>query len=461
MEHASGLWEHRLTRLNDVSTVSGKAVVYWMQRSHRSVSNLALNYAVERARDLGQPVLVYFALDASYPMATERAYAFMLEGLRDVEIGLAERNVGFVVRCARTADGIADFAREVNASIVVTDESHLLFGRRRRTEAAAHLARLCTPLLQVDNDALVPVRSPAREYVAAHAIRKSIQTYRDRYLLAIADTLAVQRPPDVASDVDTSDIDAVLTRLGVDRSIARVSIFPGGQRVGRQRLRRFVVETLERYHSDRNNPVLDGTSGLSPYLHFGHLDPWTVALAVGTADAPEESRASYLDELLVRRELASNFTFYNADYASVDGLPAWALATLRKHQADPRPALYTLDALASAETGDDLWNAAQRQLLASGTMHGYMRMYWGKQIITWTRTPEEAMSHTLYLNNLYALDGRDPVSYANVAWCLGKHDRPWPERAIFGSVRSMTRSGAERKFDVRAYIARVDDAPRS
>jgi deoxyribodipyrimidine photo-lyase len=234
-----------------------------------------------------------------------------------------------------------------------------------------------------------------------------------------------------------------------------VLFLSGGESEGTRRLTAFVQHRLAQYHRDRNNAAIGGTSGLSPYLHFGQIDPWTVALAVREADVSPDAQDALLDELLVRRELAFNFTHYNSAYDRFSGLPGWAQRTLTEHARDRRPGLPTLEELAAAQTGDELWNAGQRELLLTGTMHGWVRMYWGKRIIAWSRSPQEAFATTLYLNNRYALDGRDPVSYANIAWCFGKHDRPWPPRSIFGSIRTLTRAGAERRFDVAAYMQRI------
>jgi deoxyribodipyrimidine photo-lyase len=250
-------------------------------------------------------------------------------------------------------------------------------------------------------------------------------------------------------------MDRTLAGLQVDRRLDRSALYVGGERAAGQALDRFVNERLIRYHTHRNDASVDATSNLSPYFHFGQMNPWSAAAAVGEADVPPEARDSFLEELLVRRELASNFTFYNASYDTLDGLPEWARATLQDHARDPRERMYNLAELAAARTGDDLWNAGQQELLLTGSIHGWVRMYWGKRILEWTPTPATALAHTLHLNNLYALDGRDPVSFANILWCYGKHDRPWPRRPVFGTVRSMTRAGAERKFDVAAYIARI------
>jgi deoxyribodipyrimidine photo-lyase len=448
--------DDRTTRLNELPIAPGRAVVYWMQRSQRSSSNPALNTAIEQANELRQPVVCYFGLDDSYPQATERDYRFVLEGLHDVALGLRERNVGLVVRREQSVRGIVRLAAELKASLVVTDESHLRLGRRRRRHAASLLTELDIPLWSVDNDVVVPMRVIGREHYAARTIRPQLHRLRDQYLHPIPDPPAGAVPPQVDSGVDLEDLDGTLALLRVDRGLPRGVRYVGGERAAQQALERFVMERLVRYGSDRNDASIDVTSNLSPYFHFGHMDPWTAALSVRRADAPEEAKQSFLEELLVRRELASNFTFYNKQYDTLAGLPKWARATLNEHANDKREQVYTLTQLAEARTGDDLWNASQRELVLTGSMHGWVRMYWGKRILEWVQSPAEALSHTLHLNNLYALDGRDPVSFANILWCYGKHDRPWPRRPIFGTVRSMTRSGANRKFDVSRYIERID-----
>lgn len=430
-------------------------MVYWMQRSQRSRSNLALNEAIERGNELHQPVICYFGLDDSYPHTLARDYRFLLEGLQDVAQGLQARRVALVVRREQSVEGIARLAAELHPSLIVTDESHLRLGRNRRRQAAALLEEADVPLWSVDNDVVVPVRAIGREQYAARTIRPRLNRVRDQYLHPIPHPAAVLPPPRVESTVDLADIDGTLASLQVNRTLERSVLYRGGERAAQGTLEHFVAERLPRYHSQRNDAAIDVTSNLSPYLHFGQMDPWTAALTVATADAPPEARESFLEELLVRRELASNFTFYNPHYDSLAGLPEWARATLHDHTNDARAHIYTRVELAQARTGDDLWNASQQELVLTGSIHGWVRMYWGKRIMEWSRTPAEALAHTLYLNNLYALDGRDPVSFANILWCYGKHDRPWPRRPIFGTVRSMTRAGAERKFDVAGYIARI------
>ncbi|GAB4304608.1 MAG: hypothetical protein Kow0097_01740 [Candidatus Bipolaricaulota bacterium] len=245
--------------------------------------------------------------------------------------------------------------------------------------------------------------------------------------------------------------------LDLDPSVPPVDL-PAGPTAARARLASFLEESLSRYADRRSDPSANATSGLSPYLHFGQISPVEVAWRVRAAGGA--GAEAFVEELVVRRELALNFTLYNAHYDRFDGLPAWARETLAAHAADPRPATYDPAALDGAQTDDPVWNAAQQELRCTGTIHGYLRMYWGKQILLWTPDPERAFRLALHLNNRYGLDGRDPSSYAGVGWCFGLHDRPFPERPVWGKVRPMTRRGLAAKFDLRPYLARIASLAR-
>ncbi|MDE2209397.1 MAG: hypothetical protein KGJ99_06715 [Betaproteobacteria bacterium] len=240
------------------------------------------------------------------------------------------------------------------------------------------------------------------------------------------------------------------------RRLAPVARFRGGGAEARRRLRAFLGEGLSRYAAERGEPARAQVSFLAAYLHFGQISPVEIALEVAGVDADPDGRADYLEELIVRRELAINFVEYEPDYDRYDCLPRWARDTLDRHRRDPRPHRYDAGELAAAATHDRYWNAAMREMRDTGYMHNHMRMYWGKKILEWSAKPEDAFATALALNNRYFLDGRDPNSYANVGWCFGLHDRPWPERPIFGTVRSMTQGGLVRKIDADAYVASVD-----
>jgi deoxyribodipyrimidine photo-lyase len=228
----------------------------------------------------------------------------------------------------------------------------------------------------------------------------------------------------------------------------------GGLVAARRRLHDFVGHTLNDYAGARNHPEEDGTSRLSPYLHFGQIGAREVARAVAGAEAPAESKEAFLEQLIVRRELAVNFIRHNGAYDRLDGCEAWARRTLRQHQFDERPHHYTANEFESAVTHDPLWNAAQLQMVTTGWMHGYVRMYWAKKILEWSSSPEEAFATAVELNDRYELDGRDPNGYTNIAWAIGgKHDRPWPVRPVYGTIRSMSYASTSRKFDSARYIA--------
>jgi deoxyribodipyrimidine photo-lyase len=247
----------------------------------------------------------------------------------------------------------------------------------------------------------------------------------------------------------------LLESLPIDRSVGRADSFDGGTTEGLARLKRFIRDALPYYAERRNAPELDATSHLSRYLHFGQLGPHTIALAVRDADAPEQSRNSLLEELIVRRELAIAFTTYNRHFPTIASCEGWARKTLADHADDQRTHAYTERQLENAETHDPLWNAAQRQMVDSGWMHGYLRMYWAKKILEWRRSPADAYAIAVRLNDKYEVDGRDPNGYAGIAWAIGgKHDRAWPERPIFGKIRYMSGASTGRKFNSRAYIDR-------
>ncbi|MGH9203913.1 MAG: deoxyribodipyrimidine photo-lyase, partial [Vicinamibacterales bacterium] len=293
------------------------------------------------------------------------------------------------------------------------------------------------------------------EQYAARTIRPRIHRHLDRFLIKGPEPVAeVEWPafPKLRSLPATED---VLDGLRLDGSVLPVAQPRGGTSQGRRRLTEFVAHALARYHDDRNHPEVDGTSALSPYLHFGHLGPREVALAIRAADAPADAREAFLEQLIVRRELAINFVRNNDAYDRLDGCEPWARQTLRRHEHDPRPYRYSEEEFEAGATHDPLWNAAQRQMVTSGWMHGYVRMYWAKKILEWSANAAAALQTAIVLNDRYELDGRDPNGYTNIAWAIGgKHDRPWPSRPVYGTIRSMSFASTSRKFDVRAYVER-------
>jgi deoxyribodipyrimidine photo-lyase len=444
----------RIKTLNAAADRTGEYVLYWMQASQRVAGNHAFQYAVRRANALGLPVVVFFGLTERFPGANARHYRFLLEGLADVRRRLESLGVRFVARRISPERGAVELAGR--AALVVVDRGYLRIQKEWRAKAAAALE---CPLVQVETDALVPVEaaSPKEEWSAA-TLRPKVRTRWPEFLKPLADKKPRRPSLGLAFEsLDVGDPEAVLAGLKIDRGVGPVGRYRGGAEEALRRCRRFLRERLDHFPDLRNNPTLDAVSHLSPYLHFGQISPLQIALAAAEIESP--GREAFLEELLVRRELSLNFVHYNPAYDSYEGLPAWARKTLAAHARDPRPALYSCSDFEEARTHDPYWNAAQNEMRLTGKMHGYMRMYWGKKILEWSRTPEEAYAVALALNDKYELDGRDPNGFAGVAWCFGKHDRPWGERPVFGMVRSMTDGGLRRKFDADRYVRDVAALP--
>ncbi len=445
----------RIRMLNHGSVRNGRHVLYWMQASCRAECNHALEHAIREANRLGKPVIACFGLTAAFPEANARHYTFLLEGLRDAGRALARRGIPLIVRRGAPDAVAADLAE--GACLVVTDRGYLRIQREWRARAAA---RTACALVQVESDVVVPVETASeKEAYSAATLRPRIQARLAEFMVPVRATPVRHGPPArLPESLDLDDIASVARSLGIDRGVPSVTGFTGGASEAQRRLEAFLETGLRRYHADRNDPSLQGQSGLSPYLHFGHISPLQVALAMKARRG--ESATAFREELIVRRELSVNFTHHNANYDRLECLPAWCRATLHQHARDPRPYHYSPDDLERARTHDPYWNAAQLEMVLTGKMHGYMRMYWGKQILEWTERPADAFAEALRLNNRYELDGRDPNGFAGVAWCFGKHDRPWTERPIFGMVRYMNANGLKRKFDIEAYVSRIEELRR-
>jgi len=445
--------EERIRFLKAGAPAPGRYVLYWMQASQRAEYNHALEYSVDMANQLHLPLVVFFGITDRYPGANERHYPFMLEGLREVNLSLAERGIKFVAHKISPEKGALELSRE--AALLVVDRGYLRHQKEWRRKVSR---RASCPVVQVESDVVVPVEtaSPKEEYSAA-TFRRKIFKVLDRFLVPLAPREPRLRSTELDLEgLDLSDPLEFLKDLRPLRVPVPVDPPTGGTSEAKARLRSFIWKKLDRYHLLSSHPELDLTSGLSPYLHFGQISPLQVALEIRKHGGP--GAQAFLEQLIVRRELSVNFVAYNPAYDSMEALPAWALRTLQDHAGDSRDYLYSLEELEEAQTHDPFWNAAQKEMLATGRMHNYMRMYWGKKILEWTRSPEEALHIALYLNDRYRLDGRDPNGYAGVLWCLGKHDRPFAERRVTGKVRWMSQEGLRRKFDMEAYIRGVERA---
>jgi deoxyribodipyrimidine photo-lyase len=430
-----------------------RCIVYWMQRAMRIVENPALDVAIEAGNLLGLPVVVYFGVIPNYPNANLRHYHFLQQGLRDVAEDAAKLGVGFVVRC-HPDNHLEAFLEEVEAALLVGDENAAREPERWRKVLAQ---RLRIPYWTVDADVVVPSRVFNRSFVLLHHFRPHLKRELPNFLVAPAKRKPLHGwEPDArpASFDLAGDITAGFTKL--DRSVKPVDSFTGGTRSALRRLGEFIRRDLAAYDTDRNHPEKSGTSRLSPYLHFGNIGPLTIALAVkkavreGKATVAAEER--FLEQVIAWRELAVLFVRHEPNYDNWECAAPWARKTLVEHAGDARTR-YSFNQLERAETGDELWNAAQRQMVTTGWMHNYMRMYWGKKILEWAPDPATAFDWAVILNDRYELDGRDPNGYAGIAWAIvGKLDRPWFNRPVFGLVRSMTGASIRKKFDAEAYI---------
>ncbi len=446
--------EARLQRLNDRGERSGDYVLYWMQQSQRAEHNPALEYAVQRANAAGLPLLVGFGLMDGYPEANVRHYRFLLEGLRETQHTLARRRIPLVVK--RGAPDAVALGLARKAALVVCDRGYLRHQKQWR-EAVARKAGC--PVVQVEGDVVVPVNTASgkAEY-AARTLRPKLHRLWTHFLVELSPTpLARDSLHLGGGGLSLEDVDAVLKKLDLDRSVPPVHhLFRGGTREARGHLRTFLSWHLPAYQAHRPHPETDSVSHMSKYLHFGQVSPVEVALAAREAGAPAEDRDSFLEELIIRRELAQNFVEFTPAYDAYACLPAWARKTLHEHVGDAREHLYTREQLEEARTHDPYWNAAMREMRYTGYLHNAMRMYWGKKLLEWSSTPEAAYQLALSLNNTYLVDGRDANSYANIGWVFGLHDRPWGRREIFGTVRYMSAGGLKRKADMPAYLEKVE-----
>ena len=441
-------------RRDGVPDPDGTCVVYWMQRAQRGIDNPALDTAVEAANVLGKPVVVFFA-PRPFPPANLRHYAFLAQGIPDIAEALERRKIGFVLR--RFPDhSLLKFCEEVRPALVVGDENPIRQARAWREIVAR---KLKLPLWTVDADVIVPSRLLEKEQYAAFIVQPRLQAHLKTFLVASGNPkarVAWSKPRNMK--VSTPDCD-LTEGWDIDRSVEPVAQWKGGSCEGLRLLKEFVQHKLPNYIQDRNHPERDGTSRLSPYLHFGHISSTTVALAVQKAAVSQSTKDAFLKQVIIWRELSVNLVHFNPNYDNFECAEPWAHRTLAKHARDARPVLYTEAQLENAETYDPLWNAAQMQMVMTGWMHNYTRMYWGKKILEWTKSPAVAHQIAVRLNDKYEIDGRDPNGYAGIAWSIvGKFDRPWFERPIFGQIRYMSGASTGKKFDNKKYIAQNTQA---
>ena len=439
---------------------AGKYTLYWMQRAQRGYENAALNAAIDLGNALDLPIVVVFVL-TEFEAANLRHYTFMLEGIAVVRRDLQDRGTPFIIRKGKPVEQILYMAEELQAAAIISDESELRTPRAWRDELKKQSP---VPFACVDADVVVPGKFFPKEEWAARTLRPKLLRLLPIYLQPVMDLEPEHKLN--TSPCDTGDVRnplSYLSSLMIDSSVEPSKYFHGGQDEGKRRLKLFMEGRLAEYAQQRNHPEVEGTSELSAYLHFGQISVQQIAWDIhhynpnsieGASKHFDEGKAAFLEELIVRRELAINFVLRNPHYDELEGCPQWGKETLRKHALDPHTWNYSLEELELAKTHDELWNASQREMVESGRMHGYLRMYWAKKILEWVEDPALAFHYAVYLNDKYEIDGRDANGYTGIAWAIGgKHDRPWgPERPIFGLVRYMSLGGMQRKFDTQAYI---------
>lgn len=445
----------RIKELNQKPVKKGNYVLYWMQQSQRAEDNPALEYAIGMGNRISLPVLVVFYLMTDYPEANARHFTFMLEGLVETRETLRNRGIPLFILESRAGD--MHPGADPKAAAIVVDKGYLRHQRLWRKQAAEEAS--CR-VIQVEGDVVVPVETAsAKAEYGARFIRPKIHRHLETYIRSIPplDVLKNGNHLKITGPVVVNPVKILKKPIG-DFTVPTASrFFKGGTSEAKRRFSEFIASRLATYDENSNQPQTDGVSRMGPYLHFGQISPVYLAHRVMQArNIPPEAGKRFLEELVVRRELSVNFAYYHPDYDQYACIPNWAKITLRDHAKDARPYLYDVKDLEAANTHDPYWNAAMKEMVHTGFMHNYMRMYWAKKILEWTKSPEEAYETTLVLNNKYFLDGRDPNSYAGVAWCYGLHDRAWQERSVFGKVRTMVASGLERKCDIQGYVRKIE-----
>lgn len=449
-----------LTQSHAFPASGGDCVILWMSRDQRAIDNHALLYARGVAAHRNVPLKVVFNLVPTFLEATLRQYDFMITGLREVEEQLRSKHIPMYLTMGDPVVNIPQFAATHNALMLVGDFSPLRIGQMWSKQVAEKLDNSSSPArrlpyVQVDAHNVVPcwIASTKCEY-SARTIRTKITTKTPEYLKPYPD---LEPNPSGGCLDGCAPIDwtTALASLQINRSVGKIDWLAPGTAAGLQTLQSFIDTRLKDYADKRNDPNNELLSNMSPYFHFGQVSVQRAVLEVKLSKRYPGSADSFIEEAVVRRELADNFCFYNAHYDSLEGCYEWARETLRVHEADPRSVLYSLDQLEQAQTHDDLWNAAQLQMTRRGKMHGFLRMYWAKKILEWSPSPAEALRRAIFLNDKYELDGRDPNGYVGCMWSIGGiHDQGWAERAIFGKIRFMNYAGCKRKFDVAAFVGK-------
>ncbi len=438
----------RIRALNTKIYSEGK-VVYWMDREQRIGHNWALLYAIMMANKYEVSLTVIFSGQIFEPVPTLRQYSFALEGLKQLKKELNKKGVGFELLVENSID---KYIENEDVGVLVCDFSPLRSIRQKKSQLAKQLD---IPVCEVDAHNIIPCwEASDKEEYSAFTFRKKLEVRLPEFLDDYPSLPQLKKRVEVSGETRW---ERIIENGQIDESVSPINGFLSGESIAIKIMNDFLEHNFAKYAGDRNNPNENVLSGLSPYLHFGQISAQYIASTVIRLMPEGENRNTFLDELIVRRELSDNFCYYNNNYDNFNGFREWAKKSLRKHMGDEREYIYSLEQFEKARTHDNLWNSAQHQIILTGKMHGYMRMYWAKKILEWSTSPDEAMKISTYLNDKYSLDGNDPNGYAGCAWSVGGvHDRPWMERAVFGQIRYMNYNGCKRKFDVNRYIMAIN-----
>lgn len=457
-------FRERVRQLNDAPVRDhAQYVLYWTQMDRRAEANFGLAFAAGLANQRDVPLLVYEGLTFTYKQANDRIHTFMLQAVPDTGRNMQKLGAGYCFYLRRNPADPNDvlYRLAANAAAVVTDDYPTFIAAHHNSSVPGKIG---VAFYAVDSSCIVPMSRHEKRAYGAYTIRPRIRKLLPEYLKPAPEVKLEHRWPASFgkitapwhTEVKPGNIAHLVASCAIDHSVPPSISFEGGRRQAEKHLAHFLDENLRRYARDRNEPSLHATSNLSPYLHFGHISALEVALAAKEHAAQYELIPDeFLEELIVRRELAFNFARFAGNVESFSDLPDWCKRNMKKHASDPRAPVYHLAQFEAAATHDALWNATQKELLTRGKIHGYYRMYWGKKIIEWSATYEDALHAMIHLHDRYALDGRDPNTYSNILWCFGLHDRPWPERPVFGTFRWMSLDGMKRKTDIQAYIDEV------
>lgn len=419
-----------------------------MSRDQRVHDNWALLFAQKLALENKRYLVVVFNLVPDFLEATIRQYGFMLKGLEEVETELSRYNIPFFLTSGKPEEEILAIIKKLNASILVSDFDPLKIKRIWKRDVAK---KITIPFYEVDAHNIVPCLFVSNKLeFAAYTIRPKIH----KALIEFMDEFpSVKKMSKAEISSDKINWTKIEKSLKINFDVKEVDWIKPGESEAQKTFNHFLKIKFENYHDLRNDPTKDYQSNLSPYLHFGQISAQRIALETEKFKGNQESKKVFLEELIVRRELSDNFCYFNKNYDSFEGFHDWAKTSLNQHRKDEREFVYSLKEFENAKTHEDLWNAAQMEMIKKGKMHGYMRMYWAKKILEWTKSPEDALKIAIYLNDKYELDGRDPNGYTGVAWSIGGiHDRAWIERPVYGKIRYMNRNGAASKFDINFYI---------